>query len=284
MDASVILAALFAGLVAVLITRAIETWGGIIGGFLGSVPSTIIPAALGISANSASPELFAAAMDITPVGMLLNAFFLFAWRFIPPRLKIKNQKFKLLCMIISTLGLWCLLAASSVLGVAAIKETGFDGFWLGFGATVLMVIIGIAACIKNPPAPKGKHKVSLSTLIARGLLAATAIGGCVLISSGDSTESSLLAGMVSVFPAIFLTTMVSLWWSQGETVPTGAAGPMMLGSTSVALFAMIIPRALPYLGPWLACLLAWVIAVGLVTIPSSLWLTKRTARINPEKI
>ena len=40
--------AVFAGLVAILVTVAIEKWGGIIGGILGTVPTTIIPAAAGI--------------------------------------------------------------------------------------------------------------------------------------------------------------------------------------------------------------------------------------------
>ena len=41
--------------------------------------------------------------------------------------------------------------------------------------------------------------------------------------------------MASVFPAIFLTTMVSIWLSQGEAVQSGA-NLMMLGSSSVALY------------------------------------------------
>jgi len=276
MDASVFLAALFAGLAAVLITSAIEKWGGIVGGFLGSVPSTIIPASLGIAAKSSSPELFAAAMDITPVGMLLNAFFLFAWRFLPPYLRIKDGRVKLLCMILTTLGLWSLLAIISVISIAKMRSVGIEGVWVGLAASITMIAIGIGACIRNPPAPKGKHRVSGPTLAARGLLAASAIGLCVLISSGESTESSLLAGMVSVFPAIFLTTMVSLWWSQGEAVPSGAVGPMMLGSTSVAVFAMLIPRLLPHLGIVIACIAAWFIAVSRITLPSTLWLTRRS--------
>ena len=38
---------------------------------------------------------------------------------------------------------------------------------------------------------------------------------------------------------IFLTTMVSLWLSQGEAVPSGAVGPMMLGASSVAVYALL---------------------------------------------
>ena len=40
---------------------------------------------------------------------------------------------------------------------------------------------------------------------------------------------SIAAGVTAVFPAIFMTTMISLWLSQGEAVQVGAVGPMMLG-------------------------------------------------------
>jgi hypothetical protein len=36
-----------------------------------------------------------------------------------------------------------------------------------------------------------------------------------------SKWSDVLAGIFACFPAIFLTTMVSLWISQGEAMPTG---------------------------------------------------------------
>ena len=58
----------------------------------------------------------------------------------------------------------------------------------------------------------------------------------------------ILAGLASVFPAIFLTTMVALWLAQGADVPTGAAGPMMLGGSSVAMYSLIAPWALPEYG------------------------------------
>ena len=47
---SVLLSAFFAGLVATGVTLAIERWGGLLGGVLGTVPSTIVPAAAGMQA------------------------------------------------------------------------------------------------------------------------------------------------------------------------------------------------------------------------------------------
>ena len=45
---SVLVSAVLAGCIAVLVTLAIERWGGLAGGILGTMPSTILPAAAGI--------------------------------------------------------------------------------------------------------------------------------------------------------------------------------------------------------------------------------------------
>ena len=79
-----------------------------------------------------------------------------------------------------------------------------------------------------------------------------------------------------MFPAIFLTSMVSVWWSQGRAVSAGAVGPMMLGSASVAAYALIAAFTLPALGPVLGVVSAWILAVGGVTLPSNAWVARRS--------
>ena len=92
----------------------------------------------------------------------------------------------------------------------------------------------------------------------------------------------LVSGIASVFPAIFLTTMVSVWLAQGEAVQSGAVGPMMLGSTSVSVFALIAASVL-HLGPlWLGLGLSWIGSVLLVSIPAHLWLQRRQATLRRE--
>ena len=81
--------------------------------------------------------------------------------------------------------------------------------------------------------------------------------------------------MASVFPAIFLTTMVSLWWSQGEAVPVGAVGPMILGSGAVGAYALVAAVSVPVVGPILGALLSWVAAASIVTAPAAWWLQAR---------
>ena len=107
------------------------------------------------------------------------------------------------------------------------------------------------------------------TLLCRGLLAAGAIGAAVFLAA---VGGPLAAGVAAVFPAIFLTTMVSLWVSQGEAVQAGAVGPMMLGSTSVAVFCVLAAWTIPTLGVGWGTVSAWLGATLGATLPAWLWL------------
>ena len=273
--ASIALAAAFAGAVAVAVTVAIERWGGLLGGFLGTLPTTIVPAALGIAATSPEPEGFRSAMFVAPAGMCLNAGFLFLWRVLPPRLPLWPLRVRLAVMTALSLSAWIVCAAALVVGVDALRSSSVRLDLFGGGITLLLAATGVLACLRHLPSPRGQRRVGGATLAARGLLAAVSIGLSVFLASAGGP---LVASVAAVFPAIFLTTMVSLWLAQGEAVPVGAVGPMMLGSTSVATYAMLAAFTIPAWGAAFGSLSAWLLAAGCVTAPASWWLHRRRAR------
>ena len=114
-----------------------------------------------------------------------------------------------------------------------------------------------------------KRPVKPFVLLSRGFLAGLAVGFSAWISG---LGYPVLAGMASVFPAIFLTTMVSIWLSQGEAVQSGAVGPMMLGSSSVALYALLCIVTFPTAGLWVGAVIAWIGSILMVSVPAWLWL------------
>ena len=65
-----------AALAAILVTLAIERLGGQLGGILGTLPLTVVPASLGLFHADPRADVFATAMSAIPLGMLLNAAFL----------------------------------------------------------------------------------------------------------------------------------------------------------------------------------------------------------------
>lgn len=287
-----LLSGIGAGVVAILATLAIEKLGGHLGGVIGTLPTTIIPASWGLWYQALDPlrsettlsnvafHHFSMAMYAVPAGMCLNAIFLWMWKVIPQRYHWVNDWSKdgdkgvlkaVSVMSVITLGLWSISAFMWVTISQRLLISHKEQFIFGVCALFLIVTIGLRATRRHSTAPKGTKVVGWSTLVIRGLCAAIAVGAAVLISkSGAST----LAGVASVFPAIFWTTMVSLWLSQGQAVPSGAVGPMMLGSSSVAVFALSAPSLYHYTGPILGSLLAWLLAASFASIPSYLWVRR----------
>lgn len=269
---SILLPAALAGLVAIGATVAIERWGGVVGGLLSTLPTTIVPASLGIWDTSAEVRDFAEAMAAVAPGMLLDVVFLYLWRWLPPRLPKGGLGLQLGLMLTAGIGFWLVGAVGIVVGGGWMRSAGVNPVVVGVITTIAMVAVGLAATWTPRPAPKGSRSVGPVVLVARGLLAAVAIGFSVWLASVGGT---LAAGVASVFPAIFLTTMVALWVSQGVTVQGGAVGPMMLGASSVAAFALLAAAAMPAMGPWLGAGVAWLGAVCLTSVPAYVWVRWR---------
>ena len=272
MISTILLSAVFAGLVATLVTVAIEKFGGVAGGVLGTVPSTIVPASIGMLAGGGEQELLRS-LSIIPLGMLCNALFLWSWIFMSKR----DENVSLPLVTVISLVTWGILAALLVFSTDAMFATGLSQWTVATLGTVLLIGLAVWSNREGIPAPKGSRGVSLGVLIARGLAAAIAIAIAVYLSG---LGYPLLAGIASVFPAIFLTSMVALWLAQGSQVPTGAAGPMMLGGVSVAIYAMIAMYSLPQFGQVIGSLVAWLGAVLLWSLPSFHLLRSHHSKVN----
>ena len=85
---AILIPALFAGLVAILATVVIERGGGALGGII-TLPTTIVPASIGIWGGVSGIEPFTNAMSMVPIGMLLNVLFLGSWRILPKIMETK---------------------------------------------------------------------------------------------------------------------------------------------------------------------------------------------------
>lgn len=270
---SILLSAVLAGIVATCVTVAIERWGGLVGGLLGTVPSTIVPAGIGMYLAGGEEDLVLSMM-VVPLGMLLNALFLGAWLLLPRW--FSNTAHPLLWTSIGALVFWCVMG----IGVLFLLQNTVVGMLLTeqeFAAVGLALLFFIALWFNRrpQPTPKGANAVSKTVLLARGSMAAAAIGVAVWMAG---LGFPLLAGLASVFPAIFLTSMVALWLAQGPTVPQGAAGPMMLGGASVAVYANIAMWSLPAYGALVGSLIAWVGSVVGWSLPAFILLKRRHDR------
>lgn len=269
---TILLPALLAGGVAIGATVAIERFGGRLGGILATLPTTIVPASVGLWIHQQDAALFADAMHSVPGGMLLNALFLLLWRAIPPYLPQGNRTLRLAAMIVLSLGCWALgaVALIQIQERLLAQSLGLQGY--AWGLTLAILLGGLWAARDPRPAPKGRRRVGTATLLSRGVFAAVAIGSSIVLSD---IAGPLVAGVAAVFPAIFLTTMVSIWLAQGEDVQAGAVGPMMLGSTSVSVYALVSVWLFPGLGAGLGAGGAWLLSIVFVSVPCWMWTRRR---------
>ena len=215
------------------------------------------------------------ALYAVPAGMLVNAIFLLSWRLLPPLLPSMSHKRQLLSMVSLSLLIWVTMGLVGLFGLRLIDDKSLHTALL---LTIIGLILGILGCRKRIPAPSGKHRVSLMVLIARGVFAAIAIGSAVWVSG---LGLPIIAGLASVFPAIFMTTMVSVWLAQGEAVVIGAVGPMMLGGVSVSLYSLLAAWFFPELGPLYGGFLAWILSVLCISVPAWMWLEQTKSNTMP---
>ena len=265
---AIILPAILAGIVAILVTLAIERFGGLIGGVLGTIPSTIIPAAAGVYYLDGKQALLSS-MSIVPLGMMVNGLFLGVWIVLPKY--VSNRKSPLVLTTISSISIWAIFAYLALEIANYTSSVELSPFILGILGLIFLIFISIFFNIKTLPSPKGTNKVPLPILMARGIAASIAIG-CALILA--NLGEPLVAGLASAFPAIFLTSMIALWISQGVTVPQGAAAPMMLGGASVAVYALVVMWSIPSFGIIMGSLIAWLSSIVFWSIPAFIILKK----------
>ncbi len=272
----VALPALIAGAVAILATLVVERFGGVIGGILSSVPSTIVPAAIGIYARNTHPDDFRRTMAFIPVGILLNAGYLVLWRVIPAQVARRTHSHLLAWTVTLALGAWIIVASLIMLLHDAFRPSVHQSVTIGITAFAAGIALGFAANRKPHPAPRGHNRVSTMVLITRGVVASIAIATAMLLSRAGLPVAS---GLATVFPVIFTTIMVATWLAQGAHVTTGAVGPMTLGTLSVSAYALLASLLFPLMPLWIAALLCWVIAVLTVSIPAFLFLRHRRQRL-----
>ena len=264
--ASILLSALFAGIVATLVTIAIEKFGGRTGGVLATIPTTIVPAAFGMYSISSEAE-FAQSMSIVPFGMMVNAIFLLVWIHAPQRLGLS-----LIGTTILSLVAWSVVGSLALLGSSELQSSGIDAFLFALSGLGLLILLGVWATWTSRSAPRGSRSVRPVVLVLRGSAAALALGIAVWFSS---LSYPFVSGLISTFPAIFLTSMIALWLAQGQDVPQGAAGPMMLGGASVGVYAVVAIVLFPMLGPVGGSIVSWLISILIWTIPAYVYLQWR---------
>lgn len=162
------------------------------------------------------------------IGMFCtNILFMPTWKYLPPYFpKQWSNGISVTVMTLVSLVIWFVSVVVVTLFQQWLSSFGVTMFVFCFALLLFTVCCGVALCWRLPPTPAGKNKVKWYVHLARGFVASLAIFASGVLSQSGS---GVAAGAVSTFPAMFITTMVSVSLAQGADVSTGAIGPLLLG-------------------------------------------------------
>jgi hypothetical protein len=293
---------------AVLCAVVIEKFGGVVGGIIATLPMTIVPYSVGyVVANSPdtqnmdtesalqhSFDCIFKVMFSVPIGIFTNMIYLFTWKHLPSlpifsycreRMSPRKQLFYLVPLAV------CCWLASAVTFVLSLNQfdTVFHRRIIGLSFVGGSLIFGFSSIIFSPATSAPSSNLSpIYMNIARAVASAISIVVSLYISDYDA----VISGITSVFPAVFTITIVSLWITHGQGVPTGALGPMILGTICVDVYAIsfaeIHVRLYPLLNvSWIECAIisaciSWFTAAIGWSIPIFFFVRWMKSRAKPQ--
>lgn len=213
-------------------TVVTERLGTKVGAVVTTLPSTLV-VALFFMAVEEGPDLAADAALVVPAEMGINVVFLAVF--------VSASSRGLPVAIGAALGVWALLSAGLFL-----LEPGALPLSLVLFACPLLLATAWLRARHRFDQQEGRRIVYTPGEIAfRGLFAGAMISVSV---AAASLSGPVLGGILSVFPAIFTSTMVILYLRQGREF-TGATGTLMiLGSANVVVYSIVVVLAFPTLG------------------------------------
>lgn len=215
-----LLSGILSGAVASLVSVGIEKFGGIIGGVLGSSPSTLMAACVGLwltltkEVSQQSIIHFQKSMLVVAPGMLINSLFLYSWKILPTFLSKISPRIKdstmLLLGFVSTLSLLIWLVGASIVVIISrsitpesIVETDSVSisyilsssqspmFYYAVVAMIVHLSIGLTGTWNSVVVPKSKAKVTFRSNALRGIAAGIPIFAAVYLGKVNPGKSNI---------------------------------------------------------------------------------------------
>ena len=231
-------------LVVILVTIIAEKYGTKTGGVIGTLPSTIIIAFLFIALDK-GVSFASDSVAIVPAEMGFNLIFLLLFALLAHRTLPVALFGALLGWIVLTIGIYYTNLTSIIVSLV-----------------VYLVCFLISFLILD----KKKKITSQDTIKAHytplKLLGRSLIAGIVIaIAVTFSNLGTMLSGIFSVFPAIFLSTMLISLREHGPRFTGAMAKGMIFGSPSVVSYAVGIHLLYPSIGILLGTIGAFLIGL-----------------------
>jgi uncharacterized membrane protein (GlpM family) len=226
----VIIPFILSAAIVIIITIIAERFGTKIGGILGTIPSTIVIIFIFISLNR-GVDFASRSVAVVPAEMGINILFLFFFVLFIGR--------GIVPATVVSIGLWSILSLFLYL-------MHFNNILLSiliYGLSILITFFTLERIMYVKSTGRVKVIYSMQKIAMRGILAGVVVALAVVLSN----INAVLSGIFSVFPAIFLSTMLISAYEHGSKFVGGMAKAMIIGTLSVTSYAISIHFLYPTL-------------------------------------
>jgi len=218
-------------LIVIVITVVAERYGTKTGGIIGTLPSTMVVAFVLIALNNGI-DFASKAVSIVPAEMGINVFFLFIF--------VLVSYYSIYLAVPASLAVWSVLSAALL--SLKVESTIIS---LAIYASLMIPSFLFLEFFRNTPSSSRAaiHYTPIKILL-RGLLAGTVVAIAVSLAN----VSAVLSGIFSVFPAIFLSTMVIFVMEHGPDFAGAMAKSMIFGTPTIVGYATSVYFLYPLMG------------------------------------
>jgi len=213
-------------------TLLAERLGSRLGGLIANLPSNIVISYIFIAQASGIPYA-ANATAAVPVGMLIDTVFL--------AVLVLTLKRGVVSAVLLALASWFLLAwISASLGAYPMSVT--IPVYL---AITILIWLFLEYGVHLPSKDRVRTRFSWTALSVRALFAGSIVATTVLLSH---FLDPYWVGLISTFPAVLLSSMVILTLAQGASFAQATGKVLILSSTNIVVYALVIRWAYPNWG------------------------------------
>ncbi len=210
-----------------------EKFGSKVGGVIAGMPSSIVIGLFFIGWTQ-TPLIAAQSAVIVPIAQGISALLVVMYVFL--------VRYNFPFSILVSLCMWFVLA----LGLVFFKFHNFSLSLSGFAFLLLICYLLLEYVLRVKSVPGQNYRFSVSNVVFRALLSGTIIALTVIFAR---LGGPLVGGVFASFPAVFISTMIITYLSQGSAFSTGVMKILMLsGTTNVSVYATAVKFLYPLFG------------------------------------
>ena len=210
-----------------------EKFGPKVGGVIAGMPSSIVIGLFFIGWTQ-TPLIAAQSAVIVPIAQGISALYIFMYSYL--------VRYNFHLSILVSACMWFVLT----LGLVFFKFNNFGLSLLGYALFLLISYLLMEYVLQIKSIRGQSYHFSVSNIVFRAVLSGTIIALTVAFAK---LGGPLVGGAFASFPAVFISSMIITYLSQGSAFSTGVMKILMLsGTTSVTVYATAVKFLYPMFG------------------------------------